>query len=312
MLSIFFKKHVGANTVSNGDFEVDAVPTGQTWVGLCPSSWSCSTTRLVTTADTNWGGGGNPSGSKYLAIQYSGSYITQTVQLQDTSPSIYLLQFYARNRPPTSCPSYTCGTASLSVSFNGATVWSQVPLTTWTYYQLTVTASSSTAVLQFTSWYSSGNSDATIELDNVMLQSCTAVGLCVGSGFNVFAYTGAVQTYAVPPGVASLTVTAAGAQGGYGGLGSTVSGSVPGYGGLIVATVSINPLSTLYVYVGGAGNSGMSTNTGGFNGGGSASCAGNSQWGGGGGGASDVRTGLGLLSSRLVVAGGGGGMYLHR
>ena len=124
-----------------------------------------------------------------------------------------------------------------------------------------------------------------------------------------FAYTGTEQTFSVPEGVSSVTVTAAGGSGGwsgdYGG-----SRSSPGFGGLIVAMVSVAPLSTLYVYVGGAGNYGLGMNYGGYNGGGNASVWYNSwyyQIGGGGGGASDVRTVKGSLNSRLVVAGGGGG-----
>ena len=123
-----------------------------------------------------------------------------------------------------------------------------------------------------------------------------------------FAYTGTVQTYSIPAGVTSITVTAAGAQGGQSGTGTSASSYAPGQGGLIVSTVSVTPLSTLYVYVGGAGRSGQNTNKGGFNGGGDASYDSFMQsWGGGGGGASDVRTVLGSLPSRVVVAGGGGG-----
>ena len=123
-----------------------------------------------------------------------------------------------------------------------------------------------------------------------------------------FAYTGTVQTYSIPAGVTSITVTAAGAQGGQSGTGTSASSYAPGQGGLIVSTVSVTPLTTLYVYVGGAGRSGLNTNKGGFNGGGNASFySAFSSWGGGGGGASDIRTALGSLPSRVVVAGGGGG-----
>ena len=122
-----------------------------------------------------------------------------------------------------------------------------------------------------------------------------------------FYYTGAVQSYNVPAGVASITVTAAGAQGGQAGAGIYFSSNAPGLGGLIVSIVSCASRTTLYVYVGGAGKIGLNTNKGGFNGGGNAStcCGGN--WAGGGGGASDIRTVYAALSSRLVVAGGGGG-----
>ena len=124
-----------------------------------------------------------------------------------------------------------------------------------------------------------------------------------------------MQTYAVLVGVTTVTVTAAGAQGGQAGKGANFSSYSPGLGGLIVAQVSVTPLSTLYVYVGGAGKNrqGLNINRGGFNEGGNASFdAGDNppSWGGGGGGSSDVRTVAGSLSTRLVVAGGGGGKFL--
>ena len=126
-----------------------------------------------------------------------------------------------------------------------------------------------------------------------------------------FTYTGAVQAYHVPAGVATVTVTAAGAQGGQAGSGTTIRTSGAGLGGRIVATVAVTPQTSLFVYVGGAGKSGpMYTNKGGFNGGGNASYytgASPYYWGGGGGGASDVRSDLISLPSRVVVAGGGGG-----
>jgi hypothetical protein len=112
--------------------------------------------------------------------------------------------------------------------------------------------------------------------------------------------TGAEQTFVVPAGVTSLTVTATGAAGG---LGQTFyRGTIPGgNGGVVTAPLTVAPASTLFVEVGGGD---------GFNGGGSGS-----QWfqryTGNGGGASDVRTvsrtDAGTLDSRLLVAGGGGG-----
>lgn len=99
----------------------------------------------------------------------------------------------------------------------------------------------------------------------------------------VFAYTGSMQTFKVPPGVKSVTITAFGAQG-------TVGG---GLGGKTVGTFSVTPGETLNVFVGGQG---------GYNGGGPG-------YGGSknGGGASDVRRGGVGLVDRIIVAGGGGG-----
>lgn len=119
-------------------------------------------------------------------------------------------------------------------------------------------------------------------------------------GSQTLTYTGAQQTFKVPLGVTSLTITAGGAQGGDGGL-----GSVGGLGGSITATVAVTPNETLYVFVGGAGGTGTPTLGGsaGFNGGG----IGGGAWAGGGGGGSDVRQGGAALANRIVIAGAGGG-----
>ncbi len=101
-----------------------------------------------------------------------------------------------------------------------------------------------------------------------------------------FIYTGGAQTFTVPAGVTSLTVTASGAQG-------RDDAQMGGRGGLVTATIAVTPGEVLTINVGGSGA------TGGFNGGG----AGNSP----GGGASDVRRGGTALQHRVIVAAGGGG-----
>lgn len=145
--------------------------------------------------------------------------------------------------------------------------------------------------------------------------------------------TGGEQTYTIPSNATSITVTAAGAQGGAGGASFSVGGSGAGAGGQAAATFPVSasgalqPGQLLYVEVGGAGGAGAkgsgsitsaSVNAGGaggFNGGsgGSGNDGLYTSGGGGGGGASDVRTcsavecALTSSDTRLVVAGGGGG-----
>ena len=129
--------------------------------------------------------------------------------------------------------------------------------------------------------------------------SGVSAGGAAGMVSQTFAYTGAEQALTVPAGVFSVQVLAVGGSGGtartLGGVGAQVSGDL-----------SVTPGETLYVEVGGNGQSQGPSNydgSGGFNGGGSG--------GGGGGGASDVRTSpraSGLFpGDRLLVAGGGGG-----
>jgi hypothetical protein len=112
-----------------------------------------------------------------------------------------------------------------------------------------------------------------------------------------YTYTGGEQTFTVPAGVFSLHVVA------IGGAGGKATDAVGGVGAEATGSLSVAPGQTLYVEVGGRGQSLGEGGAGGFNGGGSGS--------GGGGGASDVRTSpqaAGLAPDRrLIVAAGGGG-----
>ena len=129
----------------------------------------------------------------------------------------------------------------------------------------------------------------------------------------VFEYTGAVQQVTLPAGKWKLEVW--GAQGGKGansGSGSVSSSSyaVPGLGGYSYGTLTLSNSQTLYVQVGGEGQtivSGMDTGgTAGYNGGGDGSVSGTFSRSGGGGGATDIRIGQDSLYARVIVAGGGG------
>lgn len=106
-----------------------------------------------------------------------------------------------------------------------------------------------------------------------------------------FQYTGAKAEQALPPGRYRLEVW--GAQGGY-----RSSSTYGGKGGFSTGELTLEEETTLYVYVGGAGNTGKTS--GGFNGGGKRSTY------NGGGGATDIRVGTDSLYARVIVAGGGG------
>ncbi len=115
------------------------------------------------------------------------------------------------------------------------------------------------------------------------LGQCTVSFLAPGTG----------QSFTVPVGVTSLTVTM------YGAIGGTnddldVSG---GAGAEVIASLSVTAGEVLGVDVGGAGGGGVEDASGGVNGGGSSS------GGGGGGGATDLTA----AGTPLLVAGGGGG-----
>ena len=139
--------------------------------------------------------------------------------------------------------------------------------------------------------------DVTVANDSTACDATVNYTLPVGvdtclSGSQTFTYTGAMESFIVPPGVTSITVDAYGAQGGANWVNNT------NYGGYVQADIPVTPGSTLYIFVGEQPN-GI---TGGWNGGG------NGEGGGqGGGGASDIRVGGTTLNDRVIVAGGAGG-----
>ncbi|MCX6310179.1 MAG: glycine-rich protein [Bacteroidetes bacterium] len=110
-----------------------------------------------------------------------------------------------------------------------------------------------------------------------------------------FNFTGAVQTFTVPPCVSSITLQTYGAQGGVAAIGGT-----SGLGGYATGNLTVTPGDILYIYVGGQN---------GYNGGGTGGTNGNPavDFAGNGGGASDVRLNVNALANRVIVAGGGGG-----
>ncbi len=149
----------------------------------------------------------------------------------------------------------------------------------------------------------------------IVLVSGPCLGLHAQSS-TTFNYTGAVQTWTVPPGVTSIVVNAVGASGGlnaqtHPGCTSTCGNMAdsPGNGGCVICTLTVTPGIVLDIYVGGRGADGITTaaGLGGFNGGGDGGLGYTPYAGGGGGGASDVRVPPYGLANRKVVAGGGGG-----
>ena len=113
------------------------------------------------------------------------------------------------------------------------------------------------------------------------------------------AFTGGMQTWVVPAGVTSLLVHAYGASGAK--CTASTCFAAGGLGGHIAATVTVTPLSTMYINIGGMGGN-TSSSMGGFNGGGSCTNTGNPQWIAGGGGATSIRNST-AITTALVVAG---------
>ena len=115
-----------------------------------------------------------------------------------------------------------------------------------------------------------------------------------------FDYTGTSQSWIVPNGVSSITITLLGAVGGNNGGRNGAGG-----GGETYSTMTVTSGEILYIYVGGSGNGSVGGWNGGGQGGGTPS--GDYVGGGGGGGATDIRVGGTSLSNRVLIAAGGGG-----
>ncbi|NOQ72630.1 MAG: T9SS type A sorting domain-containing protein [Crocinitomix sp.] len=138
-----------------------------------------------------------------------------------------------------------------------------------------------------------------------------SAALLIGTSINAqvittFDYTGALQTYTVPPGVTSIQIDAYGAQG----QEETIEDfdqSLGGLGGFATGILTVSPGEVLNIYVGGTGTEDIA----GYNGGGLGGFGTPSTHDGGragsGGGASDVRQGGVALDNRVIAAGGGGG-----
>ncbi len=122
-------------------------------------------------------------------------------------------------------------------------------------------------------------------------------------------YTGSRQMYVVPACVDSLVIQAYGGSGANANNHGLVSNSLPSKGSYAKGTLKVQPGDTLYIYVGGAGdtNGASAYNGGGIGGLGTAGSLCAAGYGGGGGGASDVRYKDTAHASRVIVAGGGGG-----
>lgn len=154
----------------------------------------------------------------------------------------------------------------------------------------------SAKVLVVSSYIRRVNSKTALPFSFLLMMFLLAAFSATGQTTTTFNYTGAPQTYTVPPCVTQIEVVVAGAQGG---------GLNGGNGATITATIDVTPGEILQINVGGVGNCPVA----GWNGGGSgvnASGFGNQSCGGGG--ASDIQVAPYGINNRIVVAGGGGGI----
>lgn len=127
--------------------------------------------------------------------------------------------------------------------------------------------------------------------------------LQINAQVTTFSYTGAAETYVVPPGVSYIQIEVWGAQGGDSEVCGGTTQADGGLGGYAVGNLLVTPGDVYTFYIGGKPSVTLGSGSpGGFNGGGASG-----QYGGAGGGATDVRHGGVALANRIIVAGGGGG-----
>jgi hypothetical protein len=132
-------------------------------------------------------------------------------------------------------------------------------------------------------------------------------GIVRGQNHIDFTFTGHIQRWQVPSCVTRIKIETWGAQGGNSTDCTDPKHMIPqedgGLGGYATGELNVVSGQQLYIVVGSKGKIGANgSNEGGYNGGGDGGF-----FAGGGGGATDVRTAIHDLDSRLIVAGGGGG-----
>lgn len=269
----------GSQTAPSGYFGIgghtsyDGGGGGGGWYGACPAAGQTTPATSNREDDTS----GSPGGSGYVytsstAKNYPNGCLVNSTHYLTNAKTI------AGN---TSFPSPS-GTSETGHSGNG-------------YCRITVIECNSTALYAKVNNSLKKATSIYFKMNNKIY----GIGADNSSNTNMnFSYTGSVQTATLDPGKYILECW--GAQGGY-----RSSSSYGGAGGYSIGTLSLSSKTTLYIYVGGSGNSVTSANSsgyypGGFNGGGYRNTY------KGGGGATDIRIGTDSLYSRVIVAGGGG------
>ena len=215
---------------------------------------------------------------------------------------------------------------SISYNLNGGSASNP---TTYNIETNTFTLNNPTkAGVTFSGWSGTGlsgtaNKTVTITKGSTGARSYTANWAPTTTTWN-YAYTGGVQTFAVPAtGTYKLEVW--GAQGGGAGSADTSDArKVGGKGGYSYGNAVLTAGQTIYIVVGGQGSYGTQSNAasglaGGYNGGGNGggqTPAGTYKGGGSGGGATHIGRQNAVLknttsSNVYIVAGGGGAGYYH-
>lgn len=269
----------GSQTAPSGYFGIgghtsyDGGGGGGGWYGACPAGGQTTPATSNSGDDTS----GSPGGSGYV-------YTSSTAKNYPNGCLVNSTHYLTNAKTIAGNNSFISPTGSSETGHSGNG-----------YCRITVIECNSTALYAKVNNSLKKATSIYFKMNNKIY----GIGADNSSNTNMnFSYTGSVQTATLDPGKYILECW--GAQGGY-----RSSSSYGGAGGYSIGTLSLSSKTTLYIYVGGSGNSVTSANSsgyypGGFNGGGYRNTY------KGGGGATDIRIGTDSLYARVIVAGGGG------
>ena len=269
----------GSQTAPSGYFGIgghtsyDGGGGGGGWYGACPAGGQTTPATSNSGDDTS----GSPGGSGYV-------YTSSTAKNYPNGCLVNSTHYLTNAKTIAGNNSFISPTGSSETGHSGNG-----------YCRITVIECNSTALYAKVNNSLKKATSIYFKMNNKIY----GIGADNSSNTNMnFSYTGAVQSVTLNAG--TYTLECWGAQGGY-----RSSSSYGGAGGYSIGTLSLTSKTTLYIYVGGSGNSVTSANSsgyypGGFNGGGYRNTY------KGGGGATDIRIGTDSLYSRVIVAGGGG------
>lgn len=269
----------GSQTAPSGYFGIgghtsyDGGGGGGGWYGACPAGGQTTPATSNSGDDTS----GSPGGSGYV-------YTSSTAKNYPNGCLVNSTHYLTNAKTIAGNNSFISPTGSSETGHSGNG-----------YCRITVIECNSTALYAKVNNSLKKATSIYFKMNNKIY----GIGADNSSNTNMnFSYTGAVQSVTLNAG--TYTLECWGAQGGY-----RSSSSYGGAGGYSIGTLSLSSKTTLYIYVGGSGNSVTSANSsgyypGGFNGGGYRNTY------KGGGGATDIRIGTDSLYARVIVAGGGG------
>jgi hypothetical protein len=142
-----------------------------------PTGWNISNqVVIISSSDTAWGGGGNPSGGKYLGIQGI-SYIEQTLV-----PNIkgYRLSFFARSRPGYS-PS------SLEITYCERVIHTlNSMISIWTSHTVFIPPICSSNSNKLVFKQTNTNGDVAVHLDNIVASVWALDSVCGSNTYYSF------------------------------------------------------------------------------------------------------------------------------